>query len=153
MGAPLRMCSCKNVDNQIWYHNTKRWCFSTKGKSSSFDEENCVHKHGGVFNLKYLSGKTPGRKSKLLFFPIITPGSILNGGNIFIAHNKLWEGNVFTPVCDSVYRGVSVQGVSVQKWGLCSGRPPPLLILVLLDFLFSRVKTSNANIGITANFV
>ena len=27
---------------------------------------------------------------------------------------KLWEGNVFTPVCDSVHSRVSVQGVSVQ---------------------------------------
>ena len=78
---------------------------------------------------------------------------MLNGGNIFTAYNKLWEGNVFTPVCDSVYRGVSVQGVSVQKWGLCPGKPPPFLILVLLDFLFSRVKASTANIGIIANFV
>ena len=81
---------------------------------------------------------------------------MLNGGNIFTAHNKLWEGNVFTPVCDSVYRGVSVQGVSVQKWGLCPRKPPPpplFLILVLLDFLFSRVKASTDNIGIIANFV
>ena len=32
----------------------------------------------------------------------------------------LWQGNVFTPVCDSVHRGVSVQGASLP------GRPPPL---------------------------
>ena len=40
---------------------------------------------------------------------------------------KLREGNVFTPVCDSVHRRVSVQGgicpgvrVSVQRWGSLS---------------------------------
>ena len=33
---------------------------------------------------------------------------------------KLREGNDFTPVCDSVHRGVSVQGVSVQGGSLSS---------------------------------
>ena len=45
---------------------------------------------------------------------------------------KLWEGNVFTPVCDSVHGGVSLSRVSLcpgwvsvqgalYPWGLCPG--------------------------------
>ena len=47
--------------------------------------------------------------------------------NIYRPQRSCWKENVFTPVCDSVYRGcscprgVSVQGVSVQEGGLCSG--------------------------------
>ena len=136
--APVRMWT-------IRYGITipKDGVFTQRGRVPHLMKKLLYINTGGVFNVKYLSGKTQGRKSKGLIFPIITPGSMLNGGNIFTAHNKLWEGNVFTPVCDSVYRGVSVQG----------NPPPPFLILVLLDFLFSRVKASTANIGIIANFV
>ena len=34
--------------------------------------------------------------------------------NLLPPATKLWQGNVVTPVCDSVHRRVSVQGVSVQ---------------------------------------
>ena len=42
---------------------------------------------------------------------------------------KLRQSNVFTLVCHSVHRAISVRGVSVQGGGLCqggslSGRPP-----------------------------
>ena len=41
---------------------------------------------------------------------------------------KLREGNVFTPVCDSVHRGSLAKGVSVWEdsvqGGLCQGNPP-----------------------------
>ena len=49
-------------------------------------------------------------------------------GTYYRPQTKLREGNVFTPVCDSVHRGVSVQGVSLSRgvslqWGVsvCRG--------------------------------
>ena len=50
-----------------------------------------------------------------------------NDVDIYRPHTKLREGNVFTPVCDSVHGGVSVQG-GLCPGGLCHRDSPPFTV-------------------------
>ena len=107
---------------------------------------------GGVFNLNYLSGKTPGGKVRGWFFQLLHQVQCSMGVTFLLPTTSCGK-VMFLHLSVILFTGGSLSRGSLSRSGVSVQGNPPFLILVLLDFLFSRVKASNANIGIISNFV